>query len=133
MPKTETWEVLGGLLLAGAAFFDLAYIAPAVTKLSPTFGGVIFSATSPVGAAGLAGMAYSAFGGFVGVVLGQVRGTDDNIGAALLFWVDFAVLVVGGVASYLVSPSPTVMLLIGGMSGVLTTLGLLAILQRSRR
>lgn len=132
LPKTESWEVLGGLLISAAALFDLVYAAPGVATLIATFGGVRLSAASPAGAVGLAGLAYSALVGFVCVVLGQVRGPDDNVGAALLFWIDFVVLVIGGIAFYALSFSSTVVLLIGGMSGVLTTLGTLVILHRRR-
>ena len=132
MPKTEAWEALGGLLVAATAFFDLAYVAPGMATLGATFRGVIVFSTTPAGAVGLAGLAYSALGGFVGVVLGQVRGPGENVGAALLMWIDFAVLVVGGAAFYALSPSSTVVLLIGGMSGALTTIATMVVVQRRR-
>ena len=82
---------------------------------------------------GLAGLAFSSLGSFVGILLGELRQPEDNIGAALLFWVDFAVLVIGGIAFYALSLSSVVVLLIGGASAVITGLGLLIILHRQRR
>jgi hypothetical protein len=133
VPKTETWEALGQLLTAGAAIFGLAYTAPELASISGVLrGAIIFSAT-PAGALGLAGLAFSSLGSFVGILLGGLRQPDGNIGAALLFWVDFAILVIGGVAFYALSVSSMVVLLIGGTSAVLTALGLLIIIQRQRR
>jgi hypothetical protein len=133
VPKTETWEALGQLLTAGAAIFGLAYAAPELASISGVLRGAIVFSTAPAGAVGLAGLAFSFVGSFMGMLLGELRQPDGNIGAALLFWVDFAVLVIGGIAFYALSLSSVVVLLIGGASGVLTGLGLLTILQRQRR
>ena len=133
MPKTETWEALGQLLTAGAAIFGLIYAAPELASISGVLRGDIIFSTTALGAVGLAGLAFSSLGSFVGILLGELRQPEDNIGAALLFWVDFAVLVIGGIAFYALSLSSVVVLLIGGTSAVLTGLGLLIILHRQRR
>jgi hypothetical protein len=133
MPKTETWEALGQLLAAGAALFGLTYAAPELASISGILRGAIIFSTTPAGAVGLAGLTFTSLGSFVGLILGQLRQPDDNIGAALLFWVDFGVLVVGGIAFYAMTLSSIVVLLIGGTSAVLTGLGLLIIIQRQRR
>jgi hypothetical protein len=133
MPKTGIWEALGQLLTAGAAIFGLVYAAPEVASFSGILRGAIVFSTSPTGAVGLAGLTFSSLGSFVGLILGQLRQPDENVGASLLFWADFGVLVVGGVAFYALSLSSVVVLLIGGTSAVLTALGLLVIIQRQRR
>ena len=131
MSRTGTWELLGQLLSAGAAFFDLAYIAPQLATIGGVFRGTLVFSTTPAAAVGLAGLGFSSLASFVGVVLGQLRESDD-IGAALMSWVAFAVLVVGGVGFYSLTTSSVVVLLIGGASGVLSALGVLIISQRRR-
>jgi hypothetical protein len=133
VPKTQTWEALGQLLTAGAAIFGLIYTTPGLASISGVLRGAIIFSTTPAGALGSAGLAFSSLGSFVGILLGELRQPNDNIGAALLFWVDFAVLVIGAVAFYSLSFSSMVVLLIGGASAVLTAMGLLIIIQRQRR
>ena len=132
MTRTATWEVIGQLLSAGAAVFALAYAAPELATIGGILRGEIVFSTTPAGAVGAAGLAFTSMASFVGGVLGPLREPKDNIGAALMFWIDFAVLVVGGAVFYALSTSSVVVLLIGGASGILTALGLLIITQRQR-
>lgn len=124
------WEVLGELLSAAAALFGLAYAAPSLASLSASFRGLVLFSTTPAGALGLAGLVYTGLGSFVAVVLGQVKHPDESIGASLLFWIDFIALAVGDVVFYALQPSDAAVALIGGVSAVLATLGILVIVQR---
>ena len=131
MPKTGEWELLGQLLGAGAAFFGLVYESPNIFALAPTFRGVVIFSPSPEGAVGLAGLALAGLGSFVGIVLGQLRQADGDIGASLLFWVNFVVLLLGDAIFYALQPGAAVVMLVGLASAVLTSIGLTVTLQRS--
>lgn len=122
-------EFLGQVLTAAAALFALAYEAP-IVSFAVTFRGAVSFGPTPEAALGIAGLSVAALGSFVGITIGQVKRPGDNIGAALLFWVNFLVLLVGDVLFYVLQPSDAVTLLIGGVSGTLTALGLLIIVQR---
>ena len=126
------WEFIGQLLTASAALFGLVYEGPNLTTLTATFGGVIGFSPAPAGAVGLAGLTIAGAGAFVGMVLGQIKPSDGNVGSAILFWTGFLVLVLGDALFYALQPSAPVAMLIGGAAAVLTSLGLLAIVQRPR-
>lgn len=130
MSRAGTWEALGQLFTSVASLSGLAYTAPSLVTLSASFRGVVLFAATPASALGLAFFLYTGLGSLVAVVLGQVRRSDGNIGATLLFWIDFVVLALGDVLFYVLQPSDALVLLIGGASAVLATLGTLVIVQR---
>lgn len=130
MSSGQTWEALGQLLTALTALTGLAYAAPGLVTLSASFRGVVLFSATPASALGLAFLLYSGVGSFAALVLGQVRRSDGSIGAALLFWIGFVALALGDALFYALQPSEALVLLIGGASAVLVTLGTLVIVQR---
>ena len=131
MPKVGAWESLGQLLSAGAAFFGLVYESPRLVVLVLTLRGVVASSPSPEGAAGLAGLSVAGLGAFVGIVVGQLKQPDGDVGVSLLFWMDFIVLVLGDALFYALQPAAVVVMLVGLISAALTGVGLMVALQRS--
>ena len=130
MPRVGAWESLGQLLSAGAAFFGLFYESPRLAALAFTLRGVVAASPSPEGAVGLAGLSVAGLGSFVGIVIGQLRQPDGNVGVSLLFWMDFVVLVLGDALFYALQPASVVVMLVGLISAALTGAGLMVALQR---
>ncbi|MDG6982635.1 MAG: hypothetical protein JRM74_04185 [Nitrososphaerota archaeon] len=130
MPRVGAWESLGQLLSAGAAFFGLFYESPRLAALAFTLRGVVAASPSPEGAVGLAGLSVAGLGSFVGIVIGQLRQPDGNVGVSLLFWMGFVVLVLGDALFYALQPASVVVMLVGLISAALTGAGLMVALQR---
>ncbi|MDG6957711.1 MAG: hypothetical protein JRN13_06650 [Nitrososphaerota archaeon] len=130
MPRVGAWESLGQLLSAGAAFFGLFYESPRLAALAFTLRGVVATSPSPEGAVGLAGLSVAGLGSFVGIVIGQLRQPDGNVGVSLLFWMGFVVLVLGDALFYALQPASVVVMLVGLISAALTGAGLMVALQR---
>ncbi|MDG6987289.1 MAG: hypothetical protein JRN71_05950, partial [Nitrososphaerota archaeon] len=79
---------------------------------------------------GLAGLSVAGLGSFVGIVIGQLRQPDGNVGVSLLFWMGFVVLVLGDALFYALQPASVVVMLVGLISAALTGAGLMVALQR---
>jgi len=132
LPRLELWELLGQLFSAGGSAFGLIYGATALSAMRLTLRGPIFT-ISPEASLGLAGLALTGLGSFAAIVVGQLRPPEGNVGALLLFWTDFAVLVLGDVVFYVLEPSATTVLMVGLLSAALTAVGLLVIVRRHAR
>jgi hypothetical protein len=129
MRNLGTWEAVGQLLSAGAAFYGLVYIAPNLVLLALSSRSLQF-VTSPEGAAGLAGLALAASGSFVALILSQIKSADSGVGVTLLFWINFVILAFGDILFYFVAPAATPVMLFGGASAVITVIGIMVITQR---
>jgi len=128
--RVEAWELLGLLLTAGGSVYGLTYATPSLVALAQLFRGSITFSISPEASVGLAGLAFTILGSFAALFLGQIRPAGSNIGASLVMWTDFIVVLFGDIlfsSGYLEATS---ILLVGLASAVLTIFGLLAIVRR---
>jgi hypothetical protein len=129
----EVWEFLGQLLSAGGSTFGLIFGTTSLANLAVTFRGAIALSVSPEASLGLAGLALTSFGSFSAIILGQLRPPNGNVGVLLVFWTNFAVLLIGDILFYALQPSATAVMLVGLFSAALTAGGLLVIVQRATR
>ena len=127
------WELLGQLLSAGGSAFGLIYGTTTLANLAVTLRGTITLSVSPEASLGLAALALSSFGSFSAIVVGQLRPPEGNVGVLLVFWTNFAVLLIGDILFYALQPSATTVLLVGLFSAALTACGLLVTVQRPVR
>lgn len=119
MSRTESWELLGLFLTAGASLSGLAVVFPSVGAVTTPFGGIVLLGR-PEASVGAAGLALTVLGSAALIILGQLRPPGGNPGASLIVWTDFAVLVVGDALFYSRQLQPPVILLVGLASAVLT-------------
>jgi hypothetical protein len=133
LPRLEEWELLGQLLCAGGSTFGLIYGTASLANLAVTFRGAIALTVSSEASLGLAGLALSSFGSFSTIIVGQLRPPEGNVGVLLVFWTNFAVLLIGDILFYALQPSATTVMLVGLFSAALTAGGLLVTAQRPAR
>ena len=127
------WEFLGQLLSAGGSAFGLIYGTTSLANLAVTLRGTITLSVSPEASLGLAALALSSFGSLSAIVVSQLRPPEGNVGVLLIFWTNFAVLLIGDILFYALQPSATTVLLVGLFSAALTAGGLLVTIQRPVR
>ncbi len=132
MPRMEEWELLGLLLVAGGAIFGVAYGVPGMTTLSLTNRAVGFHLDAEA-AMGLSALVLAALTSFAAIVVGYLKPAGNNIGATIIIWTDFVVLLVGDVLFYLGYLDAPIILLVGLASAVLTMIGLGVIVRRPLR
>jgi hypothetical protein len=125
----EAWELLGLLLAAGASAFGVVYAGPSTATLSLTIRAIEFHPT-PEAALGLSSLALTAFASFAAIIIGQLKPAGNNIGASIIVWTDFVVLLIGDALFYLGNLDPAVLLLVGLSSAVLIVIGLGVIVRR---
>lgn len=109
----------------------MIYAAPDLASLTFALRGPVAFSISAEAAMGLAGLALTALGSLVAVLMGQLKPPGNNIGALLLIWTNFLVLVLGDVLfslGYLAGTD----ILVGLVSAGLTTATLLIIAGRPR-
>ena len=93
--QTQRWELLGLLLTLGASAFGLIYVAPSLASLTIGLRATLTFSVGVDAALGLAGLALTALGSLAGIVISQLKTSVGGIGAALLIWTNFVVLVFG--------------------------------------
>ena len=96
-----------------------------------TLRGPVTFSLSPESAVGLAGFTLTILGSLAAIVTGQFKPAGSEIGASLIIWTDFIMLLFGDVLFYAGYLEGTV-IVVGLVSAALTTLGLLVISGRSR-
>ena len=100
LPQTQRWELLGLLLTLGASAFGLIYVTPALASLTIGLRAILTFSVGADNALGLAGLALTAMGSLAAIVIGQLKVPVNSIGAALLIWTNFIVLVFGDALFY---------------------------------
>jgi len=130
LPRVEAWELLGLLLTAGGSVYGLIYATPSLVALAQLFRGSISFSIAPEASVGLAGLTFTVLGSFAALFLGQIRPAGSNIGASLVVWTNFIVVLFGDILFSLGYLEATSILLVGLASAVLTVFGLLAIVRR---
>ena len=133
LPKIEMWELLGLLLTAGGSLFGLISATPSLATLALGFRGVVIYSASSQASLGLAALALTALGSFTGIFVAQLKPPGSNIGALVIIWTDFVVLLIGDALFYLGLLEATTVMLVGLATAVLTVVGLLVIVQRPLR
>jgi len=129
LPQTHRWELLGLLLILGASAFGLLYAAPGEASLTIGFGAHASFSIGAEAAVGLAGFALTVFGSLAAIVISQLKAPGNDIGAALIFWINFIVLVMGDALFYGGYVGGTD-ILVGLVSAALTIAGLMIISGR---
>jgi hypothetical protein len=127
----ERWELLGLLLASGGSAFGLIYATPGLATLTYSFRGPVAFSLDPESSLGLAGLALTAFGSLAAIVMNQLRPPGSEVGASLIVWANFVVLLLGDVLFYAGYLEGTI-LLIGLVSAALTVVSLLIIAGRPR-
>lgn len=131
MIQTHRWELLGLLLTLGASAFGLIYVTPDLASLTLGLHPTLTFSIGADAALGLAGLAMTALGSLAAIVISQLKPSGDDIGATLLVWTNFTVLVLGDVLFYAgYSEGPD--LLVGLVSAALTVAVLMVISGRGR-
>jgi hypothetical protein len=130
LPNTRVLELLGELFTAGGSLFGVAYSMLPLAVLTATFRGGVGFSTDAQAALGLAALVLTVFGSFAALIIGQLRASEADVGASLVFWTNFAVVLLGDVVFYWLQPSATAVMLVGLISAALTVAGLLVIAQR---
>lgn len=131
MPQIQKWELTGLLLALGASAFGLIYAAPGEASLTLGFRGALSFSIGVEAALGLSGLALTVLGSMAAIVISQLKAPGGDIGAALVFWTDFIVLVVGDVLFYGGYVGGTD-ILVGLVSAALTVAGLMIVSGRGR-
>jgi hypothetical protein len=132
LPKLGTSELLGLFLTSGASAFGLFYAAPELVRFTVTFRGLAAFSMGAQDSLGLAGLSLSALVPFAAIISQQLKSSEgSNIGAALIIWTNFVVVLIGDVLFYFAYVQGTI-LLIGLVSATLTLAGLVTILGRPR-
>jgi hypothetical protein len=127
----ERWELLGLLLTSGSSVFGLIYATPSLATLTITVRAPATFSLSPEASLGLAGLALSALGSLAAIIMNQLKPPGGQVGASLIIWANFVVLLLGDVLFYAGYLEGTT-LLIGLVSAALTVVGLLIITGRPR-
>jgi len=86
---------LGLLLALGASAFGLIYVTPDLASLTLGLHPTLTFSIGADAALGLAGLALTALGSLAAIVISQLKPSGDDIGATLLVWTNFIVLVLG--------------------------------------
>ena len=129
--QTQRWELLGLLLVLGASAFGLIYVTPALASLTIGLRATLTFSVGADNALGLAGLALTALGSLAAMVISQLKTSGGSIGAALLIWTNFIVLVFGDALFY-GGYSGGSALLVGLVSAALTVAILMVISGRER-
>jgi len=129
--QTQRLELLGLLLSVGASAFGLIYVAPALASLTIGLRATLTFSVGVDAALGLAGLALTALGSLGAMVISQLKTGGSGVGAALLIWTNFIVLVFGDVLFYGGYTGGTD-LLVGLVSAALTVAILMVVAGRGR-
>lgn len=132
MPKLGTWELLGLFLTSGGSAFGLFYAAPDLVRFTVTFRGLAAFSLGAQDSLGLAGLSLTALVSFAAIIAQQLKPPEgSNIGASLIIWTNFVVVLIGDVLFYFAYVQGTV-LLVGLVSAALTLAALMTIVGRPR-
>lgn len=122
---------MGLLLTSGGSAFGLIYATTGLATLTLTLRGPIVFSLGPQASVGLAGLALTTLGSFSAIVAQQLKPPQANVGASLVIWTNFVIILIGDILFYAGYVTATA-LLVGLVSAALTIASLVAITGRPR-